>query len=396
MRAFLIVLDSVGIGAAPDAAAYDDVGANTIAHLAEAVGGVNLPALQRLGLGNIPPLLPGGIAIEGVPPVDNPLASFGAMQEMSVGKDTTTGHWEMAGLLLEEGFHVFPPGPPSFPDSLVAALEEKSGRKLIANRAASGTEIIEELGAQQLADGSLIVYTSADSVLQIAAHEEIIPIEELYRICEIARELVNPYVVGRVIARPYVGEPGSFTRTQNRRDFSYPLPEATILDRLQEAGVETVTIGKLDDVFVHRGISRSAHLENNRDAQDELLKTAGSAPDRTFAFANLIDFDMLYGHRRDSTGYAAALENTDTFIDEFLKLLRPGDVMLVTADHGNDPTYKGTDHTREFVPLLVHQQGKPGESLGIRQGFFDIAQSLATYFGIPPIPRGKTFLSPTH
>jgi len=392
MRAFLIVLDSVGIGAAPDAADYGDAGANTLGHLSVAAGGLAVPSLRRLGLGNIPALLPGGITIRGVPPVLTPAASFGAMQEMSQGKDTTTGHWEMAGLELPKGFHVFPPQEPSFPPDLVRTFEQRTGRKLIGNKAASGTQIIDELGERQMKDGSWIAYTSADSVFQIAAHEETIPLPELYRGCEIARALCNPLRIGRIIARPFVGTPGAFRRTENRRDFSYPLPEPTILNRLQEASVTTLTVGKLDDIFAKSGISESFHAENNADAQADLLNIAGQRQDRLFTFANLIDFDMLYGHRRDARGYARALENVDRFLGELLPLLHPDDVLMITADHGNDPTFKGTDHTREFVPLLAYRPGVAGRSLGIRKGFYDIAQSLATRFGIPRMPRGAGFL----
>lgn len=392
MRAFLIVLDSVGIGYAPDAGAYDDMGANTLAHTAYAVGGLALPVMQAMGLGNIPDLLPNGLPIRGVPPVDHPTAAFGAMQERSVGKDTTTGHWEMAGLHLNKGFHVFPETPPSFPDDLIRAIETGTGRKVIGNKVASGTKIIAELGEQQMREGSWIAYTSADSVFQIAAHEKVIPLEELYRGCKLVRELCNPLFVGRVIARPYVGTPGHFTRTENRRDFSYPLPEPTILDRLSGTGTPVTTIGKLDDIFAGNGIDESFHVENNPAAQAAVLDVARRAETRRFAFANFIDFDMLYGHRRDPAGYAHALEHTDRFLAELLPLLKQTDVLMITADHGNDPIYKGTDHTREHVPLLVYRPEKPGRSLGIRQGFFDIAQSLAAWFGIEPLPRGETFL----
>jgi phosphopentomutase len=346
----------------------------------------------RLGLGNIPPILPGGLAIRGVPPAAAPTASYGAMREVSAGKDTTTGHWEMAGLELKHGFHVFPPGPPAFPADLLRAFEQRTGRASIGNKAASGTRIIEELGREHLRTGAWIVYTSADSVFQIAAHEQVIPLDELYRGCATARELCTPLRVGRVIARPFVGEPGGFTRTENRRDFSFPLPEDTILDRLQAAGIATTTVGKLDDIFDRHGIGRSLHVENNADAMTALLSLAAAPDARGFVFANLIDFDMLYGHRRDAAGYAGALTRTDAFLGEFIGRMRRGDVLIVTADHGNDPTFAGTDHTREFVPLLVYTPGRPGRSLGIRNGFFDIAQSLATFFHAPPMPRGVSFL----
>jgi phosphopentomutase len=391
MRAFLVVLDSVGIGAAPDAHEYGDTGANTLANLAEAVKGISLPVLERLGLGCIPPILPEGKAIAGVEAVAQPEASFGAMQEVSRGKDTTTGHWEMAGIELENGFHLFPPGPPSFPPELIQEFESRTGRPVIGNKAASGTVIIEELGEQHIEDGAWIAYTSADSVLQIAAHEEVIPLEELYGGCEIAREICNRYTVGRVIARPFVGRPGAFKRTGDRRDFSYPLPEPTILDKLKEAGIPVATIGKLDDIFAGCGIDKSYHVKNNKDAIDIILRLAGDSSQGLF-FANLIDFDMLYGHRRDPAGYAGALENTDRFLAQMLPLLGTDDLLILTADHGNDPTFKGTDHCREFVPLLVYRPGQPGRPLGIRKGFFDIAQSLSSFFGIERMARGKSFI----
>ncbi len=394
MRTFLIVLDSVGIGAAPDADAYGDVGANTLANLAAAVGGLRTPLLQALGLGNIPPLLPLGRPIAGVPSTARPLASYGALQEQSVGKDTTTGHWELAGLKLEQGFRLFPQTAPSFPPDLLDPFTARTGRGVLGNCGASGTRIIAELGPEQQRTGSWIVYTSGDSVFQIAAHEAVIPLPELYAGCAIARELCTPYAVGRVIARPYVGEPGHYTRTENRRDFSFPLPEPTLLDRLTAAGVPVTTVGKLDDIFLGSGIAESFHVENNRDAQQALLTLADRTEPLRFVFANLIDFDMLYGHRRDPRGYANALADTDAFLGDLLPRLRADDVLLLTADHGNDPTFKGTDHTREYVPLLVYRPGNQGVSLGIRQGFYDVAQSIAALFDIPPLPRGVSFLRP--
>lgn len=391
MHVMLIVLDSVGIGAAPDAAEYGDAGANTLAHLAKAVGGIRLPTLQRLGLGNIPALIPAGSAILGVPAAKQPLASYGAMREVSKGKDTTTGHWEIAGLELSRGFHLFPKGPPSFPAELVAAFESRTGRRLIGNQAASGIAIIQALGERQMREGAWIVYTSADSVFQIAAHEGVIPLNELYRACEIARALCDPYQVGRVIARPFVGQPGAFQRTENRRDYSFPLPELTVLDRLKSAGVAVTGVGKIEDIFAHRGLTRSFHTNSTNASQEQVLQLARSQADGLI-FANLIDFDMLYGHRRDAHGYAAALEKTDLFFRDLLAVLRPTDWLIITADHGNDPTFRGTDHTREYVPLLAYQPGRPGYSLGIRNGFYDIAQSLAMIFGLPPIPRGATFV----
>ena len=391
MKAFLIVLDSVGIGAAPDAGDYRDSGASTLAHTADAYGGLTLPTLQAMGLGNIPPLTDGQ-AIAGVPPAASPIAAYGAMRERSVGKDTTTGHWEIAGLHLRNPLHVFPSGPPSFPPELLDALRRETGRNVLGDKAASGTAIIAELGERQLHTGAWIVYTSADSVMQIAAHEETIPPDELYRACRIMREHCNPLQVGRVIARPYVGKPGHFTRTDNRRDFSLPLPERSILPHLSDHGVKVITVGKLDDIFPDSGISDAFHVENNPDAIGAVLKLARRQSPDTFIFANLIDFDMRHGHRRDPQGYGRCLETADRFIADLLALLADDDLLIITADHGNDPTFKGTDHTREFVPLLVYGKRVAPAPLGVRDGFFDIAQSLATYFAAPPMTRGRSFL----
>ena len=396
--AYLIVLDSVGIGAAPDAADYGDAGASSIAHTAAAVGGLKLPVLQSMGLGNIPALIPGGIPIQGVPPADAPLAGYGAMRERSKGKDTTTGHWEMAGIVLEKPFHTFPAGPPSFPPDLLREFVRRTGRGTIGDKAYSGTAIIDELGEEQIRSGAWIVYTSADSVFQIAAHEEVIPLQELYRGCEIARELCDPYMVGRVIARPFVGEPGSFHRTGNRRDFSYPPIAPTVLDRLLEQHIPVTGVGKIEDIFAGRGVSGSLHTTNNAETQAAVLELARH-PQPGLVFANLIDFDMLWGHRRDAAGYARALEEADRFFGDLSGLLGRNDLLLLTADHGNDPTFKGTDHTREHVPLIAYRSTGIGEepsslrgSLGVRDGFCDIAQSLASYFGVDPMPHGRSFI----
>jgi len=386
---YLLVLDSAGIGAAPDAADYGDEGSATIPHAAGAAGGLSVPVLKAMGLGNIPAMLPNGIPIRGVPPVGRPSASFGAMRERSRGKDTTTGHWEIAGLLLEEGFALFPGAGPAFPQELLAEFARRTGRGVLGNRAASGTAIIAELGAEHMRTGKWIVYTSADSVFQVAAHEETVPLEELYAGCRIARELCNPLRVGRVIARPFVGAPGSFKRTENRRDFSYPLPEPTVLDLLQRRGVRVTTVGKLDDVFANSGIDRSIHVENNAGAQSALLAVADAREDG-FVFANLIDFDMLYGHRRDAAGYARCLEEADRFLAAFIPRLRRDDLLVITADHGNDPTFRGTDHTREYVPLLVYPRRRAA-NLGTRDGFYDVAQSVARVFGFE-MPRGVSFV----
>ncbi|MDR0993082.1 MAG: phosphopentomutase [Verrucomicrobiota bacterium] len=391
MKAVVIVIDSVGIGAAPDAAAYGDVGASTLAHLAAAVGGLHAPTLQKMGLGNIPGLLCGGEQIEGVPPANQPIASYGAMGEMSDGKDTITGHWEIAGLLVDPGFHNFPPVH-SFPPDLIAAFENETGRKIIGDKAASGTAIIEELGEEHMQTGALICYTSADSVFQIAAHEDIVPVPELYRYCEIARRLCDPLRVGRVIARPFIGRPGSFKRTENRKDFAYLPDEPTILERLKEAGNPVYAVGKIEDIYAHRGITESIHTGNNKDSQ-ELVERWTKEKTDGLIFANFIDYDMLYGHRRDPKGYAHSIELTDQWLADYLPLLGGDDMLIITADHGNDPTFKGTDHTREYVPLLVYRPGHPGASLGIRRGFYDIAQSLAKFFSLPSMPRGASFIA---
>ncbi|MFO1490030.1 MAG: phosphopentomutase [Kiritimatiellia bacterium] len=389
MKVILIVLDSVGIGPAPDAADYGDTGSATLPHLARAVGGVRLPVLERLGLGHIPGLY-GGPAIEGVQPVPCPAASFGAMRERSQGKDTITGHWEIAGMLLQPGFHLFPETCPTFPDDVTRAFVERTGRGILGNRHGSGTAIIEELGAQSMREGKFIVYTSADSVFQIASHTGVIPLEELYRACEIARELCDPYRVGRVIARPFTGAPGAFERTRERRDYAYQPSEPTLLERLHGAGVPVYAVGKIEDIFAHRGITQSWHTGSNPESQQQTAQITREMKEG-FVFANFIDFDMLHGHRRDPAGYARCLEQTDEWLAGYLPLIGPEDTLILTADHGNDPTFKGSDHTRELVPLLVHQPGRPARSLGVRDGFYDVAASVVSWFKLPPGSRGRVF-----
>jgi len=390
LRVILIVLDSVGAGEAPDAADYGDLDAATLPKTARAVGGLNVPTLQELGLGNITPMLPVGLPITGVAPAESPTASYGAMQEASEGKDTITGHWEIAGLEMIPGFATFPKGPPSFSPEMIGPFEAETGRTAIGNLAVSGTKIIEELGEQQQRDGSLIVYTSGDSVFQIAAHVASVPLEELYEACRIARRLCNSYRVGRVIARPFEGEAGAYRRTRDRRDFSCEAAEPTVLERLSEAGIEVRAVGKIEDIFNRRGISKSNHTGDNAASQ-AAVETYLEEMKTGLIFANFIDFDMLYGHRRDPEGYARALEQTDRWLTGFLPRIREGDVLMITADHGNDPTFKGTDHTREYVPLLVYCPGREARNLGIRHGFYDIAQTLASLFGIDAMPRGVSF-----
>ena len=390
-KAVLIVMDSAGIGEAPDAALYGDKGASTLPHLSAAVGGLAAPVFRSLGLGNIPGLLPQRESIAGVPPEPAPIASWGAMRETSEGKDTITGHWEIAGLVTRPGFHVFPPEN-SFPPDLIAAFEKETGRGVIGDKAASGTAIIDEFGAEHLRTGALVCYTSADSVFQIAAHEEIVPLPELYRCCEIARRLCDPLKVGRVIARPFLGEPGAFKRTENRRDFAYQPPEKTILERLTAEGIPVWAVGKIEDIYAHRGVTGSNHTGNNVDSAAQ-VDAWYAEKDGGLIFANFIDFDMLYGHRRDAEGYAKCVEWMDGWLAGFLPKMQEGDVLILTADHGNDPTFTGTDHTREYVPLIVYEKGKPGRSLGIRDGFCDISMSLAAFFGLEELPpRGVSFL----
>lgn len=395
MKVILIVLDSVGIGAAPDAAEYGDAGSATLPHIAQAVNGLHLPTLQKLGLGNIPALLPGGLAIAGCPPVKTPLASFGAMQEVSQGKDTVTGHWEMAGLEILPGFHLFPDQCPSFPKELIHIFEQRTGRKVIGNKHANGVDIINELGAQHMQTGALICYTSADSVFQIAANtEHTIPLQELYATCEIARELCDPLKVGRVIARPFIGTPGNFQRTEERRDYAFSADEPFITEHLTSHKIPVYAVGKIEDIIAHRGITVSNHTGNtaaSQEAIDLLMKQPGDA----FIWANFIDFDMLYGHRRDPHGYAKALEQTDEWLHRFLPTLEPDDLLLLTADHGNDPTFTGSDHTREFVPLLIYRPGFSGTNIGIRHGFYDIAQTLSDAFELPALARGYSCLEQT-
>jgi phosphopentomutase len=380
-RVILLVLDSCGCGAAPDAKSYGDDGANTLGNMSVKLGGLTLPHLQGLGLGHLTTIL-------GVPPVAAPRAAFGKMREASAGKDTTTGHWEMAGLQVDTAFPTFPRG---FPAEFMARFEKQIGRGTLGNKTASGTEIIEELGTEHLKTGKPIIYTSADSVFQIAAHEEIIPLDELYRISELARTLCDELPVARVIARPFVGEPGKFKRTYNRRDFSMPPPSPTVLDAIADAKLPVVGVGKIWDIFAGQGVTENVHSEGNADGCARTLE-AMQRVERGLVFTNLVDFDMLYGHRRDPEGYYRALQEFDAFLPRLQHQLGPRDLVLITADHGNDPTYKGTDHTREYVPLIAMSARAAGHDLGVRNGFYDIAQTLADGFGLPPRPRGLSFL----
>ncbi|HEY3353813.1 MAG TPA: phosphopentomutase [Polyangia bacterium] len=379
-RVFLLILDSLGCGALPDAAEYHDEGSNTLGGIATAVGGAHLPHLGALGLANI-------IPVAGMAPAAAPAGAYGKMREASKGKDTTTGHFEIAGLRLDRAFPVFP----SFPEEILGPFRQATGRGVLGNKAASGTAILDELGPQHLATGDLIVYTSADSVFQVAAHEEKVPLEELYRACEAARRILDPYGVGRVIARPFVGPPGAFQRTYNRRDYSMPPPQPTVLDALKAAGFPVVGIGKIGDIFTMQGLTESLHTEGNADGLKVTLEVEARLA-RGLLFLNLVDFDMLFGHRNDPQGYYGALQEVDRWLPGFQARLRPGDLALITADHGNDPTYPGTDHTREHVPLLAFGPGVRPVDLGVRATFADVAATIAAAFGVTAPPHGRSFL----
>lgn len=381
MNITLLVIDSFGIGAMPDADVYGDSGANTALHLCERVEGDKWPNLRKLGLGNASKIL--GNDLPGCEAVTYPLASYGVMAERSPGKDTTTGHWELAGVVLEKPFPTFPPEYPSFPDDLISSFSCRTGRGVLGNRAASGTVIIQELGDEHMATGKPIVYTSGDSVFQIAAHEEVIPVARLYEICEIARELCDDYRIGRVIARPFVGSSGNYLRTNRRKDYSIPPVEETLLDRLSSNGVETVGIGKIGDIFCERGIVSSFHDSGNPACLARTLEVLRDpAPNHRFIFVNLVDTDMIYGHRRDVEGYFKAIAQIDAGLPELLEAMRDGDALIITADHGCDPTHPGTDHTREYVPLLWFQDNRKPENLGLRKQFSDVARSVAAAFNM--------------
>jgi phosphopentomutase len=384
-RVILLVMDSVGAGATPDADRYGDAGSNTLGHVAEAAGGADLPTLAALGLGNILPL-------RGVKPEATPRGAFGKCAELSAGKDTATGHWELAGLRIDKPFRTFPTG---FPEEILAPFRARTGRGVIGNVAASGTEIIERLGPQHVATGDLIVYTSADSVFQIAAHEDVVPVAELHEISKIAREILDPYGVGRVIARPFVGpRPGEYKRTYNRRDFAMPPPEPTVLDRLHDAGWPVVGIGKIPDIYCNRGISEEIHTEGNLDGMRHTREVMARV-DRGLVFVNLVDFDSLYGHRRDPAGYYGCLREFDSELAALSAELDGGrDLVLITADHGNDPTFPGTDHTREYVPLLAFgPRAAAGVDLGTRGSFADVGATIAELFRVARPSHGESFLS---
>ncbi|WP_309118729.1 phosphopentomutase [Paenibacillus sp.] len=387
MRTFdkicMIVLDSVGIGELPDAARFGDAGAHTLGHISERVPTLSLPHLRELGLGNISDM-------PGIPPVESPKGCYGKMAETSVGKDTMTGHWELMGLNVTIPFQTFPNG---FPDKLIDAFEKETGRRVIGNKPASGTDILDELGEEQMKTGAWIVYTSADSVFQIAAHEDVIPLEELYDACRIARRLTQgEFAVGRVIARPYVGAPGAFRRTSNRHDYAVKPPAPTVMNALKDAGLDVIAVGKIGDIFSMEGVTESLPTKSNADGVDKTI-LAMKKPFRGFCFTNLVDFDSLYGHRRDPQGYAQALEAFDRALPAIMETFTERDLLLITADHGNDPVHAGTDHTREYVPILLWSPALAGgASIGVRGTFADAGASILDNFGVQPMEHGTSFI----
>ncbi|RNA69058.1 phosphopentomutase [Alteribacter keqinensis] len=384
-RIFVVVMDSVGIGEAPDAAKFNDTGANTLGHIAERMNGLNMPNMGALGLSNIR-------EIPGIEKADTPSAYYGLMEEASNGKDTMTGHWEIMGLRIEQPFRTFPDG---FPKELIDELEAKTGRKIVGNKPASGTEILDELGERHMNTGDLIVYTSADSVLQIAAHEDIVPLEELYRICKIARELTldEKYMVGRIIARPFLGKAGNWERTSNRHDYALKPFGRTVMNELEDGGFDSIAIGKISDIYDGEGITKSLRTTSNMDGMDKLVQT--TKMDFTgVSFLNLVDFDAKFGHRRDPIGYGEALEEYDQRLPELLQELKEEDLLIITADHGNDPVHPGTDHTREYVPLLCYNKRfSKGERLDDRKTFADVGATIADNFGVKMPEHGKSFLN---
>ncbi len=381
-RAAIVVLDGVGIGEAADAAAYGDVGSNTLGNLARVVGGMSLPNLQHAGLGNI-------ASLDGVPPAESPSGAWGLMQPRSAGKDSTTGHWEIAGLHLTRPFPTYAQG---FPRHVVDGFARATGRPVIGNVVGSGTAVIDTFGPEHERTGAWILYTSADSVFQIAAHEQVIPLDELYRGCEVARgQLVAPHDVSRVIARPFIGTPGSYSRTKNRRDYSIAPPGETLLDALASGGIDRAGVGKVDDLFASRAIT-SRHTANNAEGIAAVAEWLGNAVSGLL-FTNLVDFDQAFGHRNDTSGFYGALREFDAALPQLLALLREDDLLFITADHGNDPTTPSTDHARENVPLLVLGPAVRPSSLGRRDTFSDLGATVAEWLGVSFRGRGQSFLS---
>ena len=385
-RIFLVIMDSVGAGELPDAKDYNDLGANTLKHIAKAANGLNMPNMQKLGLGNL-------TDIEGVAAIKPEKGYYTKCEELSTGKDTMTGHWEIMGLKITEPFQTFT--ETGFPKELIDELEARTGRKVVGNKSASGTEILDELGEHHLATGDLIVYTSADSVLQIAAHEEVIPVEELWNICKIAREITmkDEWKLGRIIARPFVGEKqGAFKRTPNRHDYALKPFGRTVLNELKDANQEVIAIGKINDIYVGEGITDSILTKSNEDGMNQLLNVMK----RKFsglAFLNLVDFDAMYGHRRDALGYAKCLEEFDVQLGEVLAQMNADDLLIISADHGNDPTAAGSDHTREYIPLIMYSPSmQNGGELAIGKSFANIGATVAQNFGVEIPAIGTSYL----
>ncbi len=382
VRVVVLILDGVGVGALPDAYNYNDEKSNTLGNLSKAVGGLKLPFLENLGLGNI-------IEIQGVKRIENPKAFFGKMAEISPGKDSTTGHWELMGVILKKPFPTYPEG---FPEEIIKEFEESIGYKTLGNYPASGTEIIKELGEEHIAKKMPIVYTSADSVFQIACHIDVFSLNELYRFCEIARDLLKgEHGVARVIARPFAGKSPNFYRTKDRKDFSLKPPEPTLLDYAKESGFDVIAIGKVDDIFAKQGYTKSFHSVNNLQCVDFVIKSLGEM-DQGLIVANFVQFDMDWGHRNDILNFARGLEEMDTGIEKIVRNLKEDDLLFITADHGNDPTTPSTDHSREYVPIITYYNAKRGKEIGIRDTFADLARTIARYMEIDGLKNGKDFL----
>ena len=381
-RVFIIVLDSFGVGFLPDADKFGDVGCNTLKSISTSKE-FSMPNMKRLGFFNID-------GVDYLDGVDNPAASFGRSMEKSMGKDTTIGHWEIAGIISPEPLPTFPNG---FPDEVIKEFEQKTGRRVVCNKPYSGTAVIDDYADEHLKDGALSVYTSADSVFQIAAHEDIVPVEELYRYCEIARQMLRgKYGVGRVIARPFVGTKGAYTRTANRHDFSLEPPKKTVIDYIKDAGLDTIGVGKIYDIFAGQGIEKTTRIKSNLDGMNVTIEQA-KEDFHGLCFVNLVDFDMVYGHRRNIDGYAAAATEFDGKLAELLPLLKDDDMLIVTADHGCDPGFSGTDHTREYIPIVVYGKNlKAGVNLGTRSTYADIAATTADYLGVKADIAGTSFL----
>ena len=381
-RVIWMVIDSVGIGALPDSEKFGDVNVNTLGNIVKTYKDIKIPNMINLGLSNIE-------GVESLESINNPKGSFGRAKEVSKGKDTTTGHWEMTGVLVETPFKTYENG---FPKEIIEEFERKTNRKVIGNKPASGTAILDELGEQQMKTGEVIVYTSADSVFQIAAHEEIIPLDELYRMCEIAREIMmGENAVARIIARPFVGKPGAFERTSNRRDYSLSPFEDTVLDTIKKSNLDVIGVGKIEDIFNKQGITEAIHTKDNMDGVDQTINYI-KKDNKGLIFTNLVDFDSKYGHRRDVEGYKNALEEFDARIPEILENMKDDDILIINSDHGNDPTYKGTDHTREYIPILIYGKNVVnGYNLGTRNSFADIGATVADILNVDSPKNGKSF-----